>query len=291
MCILFYKTFTFKCEGNHINFKKIKMLAKIASPFMYSVLIGSIVITAACNSGNSQSSDNAAVKADEPVAASASDAADFKPIFDGKTLNGWEGDSVHWSVEDGAIVGAVTPETILKSNTFLVWKGGELKDFELKAEFKIAATGNSGINYRSEMFAGVPHAMKGYQADIDGANNYTGQNYEERGRTTLAYRGQKTTIPNTPGKSEKNAWNAMVVDGSVGNSDSLKALIKADDWNQIHIIAKGNRLQHFVNGALMSDVTDNDTANSKASGLLGVQVHVGPPMTVRYRNIQLKELK
>lgn len=264
------------------------MLAKIALPFVHSVLIGSLVITAACNSGNSQSSD-AAAKDSTPVAASAADAADFKSIFDGKTLNGWEGDSVHWSVEDGAILGSVTPETLLKTNTFLVWKGGEVKDFELKADFKIAATGNSGINYRSEMFAGVPHAMKGYQADIDGANNYTGQNYEERGRTTLAYRGQKTTIPNAPGKPEKNAWSAMVVDGSVGSSDSLKGLIKAEDWNQIHIIAKGNRLQHFVNGVLMSDVTDNDTTNSKASGLLGVQVHVGPPMTVRYRNIVLKQ--
>ncbi|MFT3746964.1 MAG: DUF1080 domain-containing protein [Agriterribacter sp.] len=267
------------------------MLAKNALPFAYSVLIGAVIITTACNSGNSQGNNETAVKDSTPAVVETADAADFKLIFDGKTLTGWEGDSVHWSVEDGAIVGTVTPETLLKTNTFLVWKGGEPKDFELKAEFKIAATGNSGINYRSEMFPGVPHGMKGYQADIDGKNTYTGQNYEERGRTTLAYRGQKTTIPNAPGQPEKNAWSAMVVDGSVGNSDSLKALIKPEDWNQIHIIAKGNRLQHFVNGALMSDVTDNDPAHSKASGLIGVQVHVGPPMTVRYRNIQLKELK
>lgn len=265
------------------------MLAKIASPFVHSFLIGSFVIMAACNSGNSQSKEEPA----DATAAATTDADKdgFKSIFDGKTLNGWEGDSVHWSVEDGDIVGTVTPETLLKTNTFLVWKGGEPKDFELKAEFKIAATGNSGINYRSEMFPGVPHGMKGYQADIDGANRYTGQNYEERGRTTLAYRGQKTTIPDAPGQPEKNAWSAMVVDGSVGDTDSLKALIKAEDWNQIHIIAKGNRLQHFVNGALMSDVTDNDPAHRKESGLIGVQVHVGPPMTVRYRNVQLKELK
>lgn len=267
------------------------MLAKIASPFALSILVSSLVISAACNSGSSANSDASAAKDTTQPVAQTTEAGDFKSIFDGKTLDGWEGDSVHWSVQDGAIVGTVTPETLLKTNTFLVWKGGQPGDFELKAEFKIAATGNSGINYRSEMFPGIPHAMKGYQADIDGANNYTGQNYEERGRTTLAYRGQKTTIPNTPGKSEKNAWNAMVVDGSLGSSDSLKALIKAEDWNQIHIIAKGNHLQHFVNGVLMSDVTDNDTANGKASGLIGVQVHVGPPMTVRYRNIQLKELK
>ena len=76
----------------------------------------------------------------------------------------------------------------------------------------------------------------------------------------------------------------------MGNIDSLKSVIKTGDWNACHIIAKGNRLQHFINGVLMSDVTDNDTINRKMEGLLGVQVHVGPPMTIEYRNILLKQL-
>jgi hypothetical protein len=80
------------------------------------------------------------------------------------------------------------------------------------------------------------------------------------------------------------------VTASLGSQDSLRSLIKRNDWNTCHIIAKGNRLQHFINGVLMSDVTDNDEVNRKLSGLLGVQVHVGPPMKVEYRNIRFKEL-
>ena len=91
-------------------------------------------------------------------------------------------------------------------------------------------------------------------------------------------------------KVQKNAWTELKVTGSLGNSDSLKTKIKTEDWNEFHLIVKGNRLQHFVNGILMSDVTDNDAANGKSKGLLGVQVHVGPPMKVQYRNLRLKQL-
>lgn len=223
----------------------------------------------------------------------------FVQIFDGKTLKGWEGDSVYWRVENGNLVGEITPSTLLKTNSFIVWQGGQPGDFELKGEFNITKTGNSGINYRSEKLADVPFALRGYQADIDGQNRYTGQNYEERGRTTLAYRGQITSInpqtgPSTPesvrAKVQKNAWTELKVTGSLGNTDSLKTKIKTEDWNEIHLIVKGNRLQHYVNGILMSDVIDNDAVNGKSKGLLGVQVHVGPPMKVQYRNLRLKQL-
>jgi hypothetical protein len=221
---------------------------------------------------------------------------DFKAIFDGKTLTGWEGDPVYWRVEDGAIVGEITADKLLKTNTFIIWKGGTPKNFELTLEYKITTDGNSGINYRSEQLSDVPHALRGYQADIDGKNRYTGQNYEERGRTTLAYRGQKTIINGTEDPKaavkefvKNNAWTNVEIKKSM-DKDSLQTFIKTDDWNKIHLIIKGNRLQHFVNGVLMSDVTDNDKVNRKMSGLLGVQVHVGPPMKVEYRNIMLKEL-
>ena len=221
----------------------------------------------------------------------------FTQLFDGKTLNGWEGDTKYWRVENGCLVGEITPDKVLKTNSFIIWKGGEPQDFELIAEYRITTAGNSGINYRSEKLTEPPNALKGYQADIDGRNNYTGQNYEERGRTTLAYRGQKTTIDPLakPGAAlrddvKNNAWTGLKVTESLGNIDSLKAHIRSDDWNEVHLIIKGNRLQHFVNGVLMSDVTDNDAANRKMKGLLGVQVHVGPPMKVEYRNIRLKQL-
>lgn len=220
----------------------------------------------------------------------------FVQIFDGKTLNGWDGDPTYWKVENGSLVGEITPTTLLKTNNFIIWRGGKPGDFEFTCDFKITKAGNSGINYRSVELPDIPHALKGYQADIDGANRYTGQNYEERARTTLAYRGEKATINPPTGTAEtlrdhvkSNAWTERTVTGSLGTSDELQTKIKQEDWNTCRIVAKGNHLQHYINGVLMSDVTDNDTVNGKASGLLGVQVHVGPPMRVEYRNMMLKQ--
>ena len=218
----------------------------------------------------------------------------FTQIFDGKTLNGWEGDSTYWHAENGEIVGIITPATVVKYNTFLIWRQGLTADFELKVEYRISENGNSGINYRSEEVKDVPYALRGYQCDIDGKNTYTGQNYEERGRCIVAWRGQKVILPNVGGSIESlvknNVWTASIPAGTLGDRDSLKAHIN-EGWNECHLIVKGNHMQHFINGVLMSDVTDNDIANRKFSGLLGVQVHVGPPMKVEYRNFRLKELK
>ena len=221
----------------------------------------------------------------------------FKQIFDGKSLKGWEGDTKYWRAEGGYLVGEITPETLLKTNSFIVWQGGEPGDFELKGSFKITEKGNSGINYRSDKVADVPNALRGYQADIDGAIRYTGQNYEERKRTTLGYRGEIVTVNEPTDKSaesfkanlKNNAWLGRTVTGSLGTSDELKTKIKSEDWNEFHIVAKGNRLQHYINGVLMSDVTDNDTVNGKAKGFLGMQVHVGPPMKVQYKDIRIKQ--
>jgi hypothetical protein len=257
-----------------------------------AVLPAALTLASCGGGGGTEGSVDSLAAGSDTTATGSTDG--FVQIFDGKTLDGWEGDSTHWRVENGALVGEVTPNTLLKTNTFIVWKGGEPGDFELKTEFRITKDGNSGINYRSEVFDGAPHALKGYQADIDGARRYTGQNYEERARTTLAYRGQQVTIPQptvTDVKEgvKKNAWTAAQVTGSLGSDDSLKALIKEEDWNECRIVAKGNHLQHYINGVLMSDVTDNDNVNGKTKGQLGVQVHVGPPMKVEYRNIMLKQ--
>lgn len=223
----------------------------------------------------------------------------FVQIFDGKTLDNWHGDPNYWRVENGNLVGEVTPTTLLKNNTFIIWQGGKPADFELKLEFRIAEAGNSGINYRSEKVDSIPFALRGYQADIDGKIRYTGQNYEEKKRTTLAYRGEKARVtsqenPDTPGSLRanvaKNAWQSREILESLGDSDELKTKIKSEDWNEAHLIINGNSLQHYVNGVLMSEVIDDDTVNRTASGFLGVQVHVGPPMKVEYRNIRLKNL-
>jgi hypothetical protein len=258
------------------------------------IIPAAIAITFCLSSCNKPATDTRADTATDSVAEPA-----FVSIFNGTSLEGWEGDTTYWRAENGSLIGEVTPQTLLKTNTFIVWKGGTPGDFELKLEFRIAEAGNSGINYRSEALTDIPHALRGYQADIDGKINYTGQNYEERGRTTLAYRGEEATIHTQDNPSDpeslranvvKNAWSKRDVTGSLGSSDSLKTLIKSGDWNTCHIIARGNRLEHYINDVLMSVVTDEDTVNRKMSGLLGVQVHVGPPMTVEYRNILLKEL-
>lgn len=260
-----------------------------------SIKIG-VVATALCMAGCGSSTGNGEGVHDSlsPEQAATGENDGFISIFNGENLDGWDGDPNHWRVEDGTLVGEVTEENPLKSNTFLIWQGGELADFELKGEFKISEAGNSGINYRSDLFTEVPYAMRGYQADIDGRNAYTGQNYEERKRTTLAYRGQATTIRPRDGELrdnvERNAWLGLEVTESLGDIDSLKTLINAEDWNTFHLVIQGNRLQHYINGVLMSEVTDEDTVNRKMEGLLGIQAHTGPPMKVQYRDLQLKKL-
>jgi hypothetical protein len=202
----------------------------------------------------------------------------FQSIFDGKTLDGWDGDPKYWRVENGVLVGEVTPETILQRNTFIIWRGGTPKDFELKVDYRITATGNSGINYRSSLLPDSQYALRGYQCDIDGRNQYTGNNYEERGRLFLGVRGQVTRVTGT-------AKPAIL--SSLGDTKDLAALL-TPDWNSAYLIIRGNTLVHTINGRVMCVVIDDDAPNRAAQGLLGVQVHVGPPMQVAYRNFRLK---
>lgn len=262
------------------NVKSIRNLCSIA-------MLSAFMLFSSCQSSETNNSDQAKV--------ATVDSSDFVPMFDGKTLTGWEGDTAVWHVEDGAIVGQVTAaSTPLKANSFLIWKGGTPSDFELTGEYEISPEGNSGIQYRSEDVDGVPFGLRGYQFDIDGANTYTGQNYEERARAIIAFRGQKVTLPvvteSIQALAKNNAWTPSIVTDSLGSADSLKALIH-DGWNTCRIVAKGNHLQHYVNGVLMSDVTDNDTTNRKSSGLIGLQIHAGHIMRVAFRNLQIKEIK
>lgn len=221
-----------------------------------------------------QSDRPSAIEGDEPG---------FQPIFDGRTLDGWEGDATYWRVENGSLVGEIRPQTVIKSNTFIIWRGGRPQDFELKLDYRISAEGNSGINYRSAV---VPDpvtpsnrfAMRGYQFDLDGRKRYPGNNYEEKGRLFLAVRGQVTRVVGT---------RPPIVLSTFGDAEALAA-VATDDWNSVHISARGNTLIHTLNGRLMSIVVDDDAANRPADGLIGVQVHVGPPMKVEYRNIRLK---
>jgi hypothetical protein len=211
------------------------------------------------------------------------DHAGFEAIFDGSSLKGWDGDPAFWRVENGAIVGESTPGRRLTQNTFLIWRGGAPTDFELKCEYRITAT-NSGVQIRSvQLPAGGDigkWVMKGYQADIDYQNQFTGQIYEERGRGFLAMRGQTVYVadgarPRVIGTLERSAGE-------------LRSVIKPDDWNQIHLIARGNTIIQILNGAVSSIVIDDDLKNRAMGGLIGLQLHVGDPMKVQFRNVWLK---
>ena len=209
------------------------------------------------------------------------DTTGFQSLFDGKTLDGWDGDSSFWRAEGGSIVGESTAGKPLKSNTFLIWRGGKPKDFELKLEYRINST-NSGIQYRSsELPDAGKWVLKGYQADIDAENSYTGQIYEERGRGFLALRGQFTHIA---------AGNRPRVQGSLGDGEALKQHIQGAGWNKLHVIARGNVLTQILNGQVMSMVIDDDVKSRAMEGLLGIQLHVGPPMRIELRNLWLKNL-
>jgi hypothetical protein len=222
-----------------------------------------------------------------PTTAPSSEAG-FASIFDGKTLAGWEGEEKFWRVEDGEIIGQITPGNEIKRNTFLIWRGGVTGDFELKLRYRISDRGNSGINYRSEELTDAKFSLKGYQFDIDGGGRgdattvrHTGNNYEERGRTFMALRGQVSRAVEG-GKRE--------VIGVLGDYKEMMGLIRNDDWNDVHIIARGHTLVHLLNGHVMSIVIDDDAEHRAADGKLGVQVHVGPPMKVQYKDIRMKKL-
>ena len=212
------------------------------------------------------------------------DEAGFTRIFNGKNLDGWDGDPTYWRVENGSLVGEITPDTVVKSNTFIIWQGGKPRDFELKLDYRITSAGNSGINYRSVV---VPDpvtpenqfAMRGYQCDLDGAKRYSGNNYEEKGRRFLAVRGQVSHVV---------GGRPPILLSTFDESDALAAHV-SDDWNAVHLIVRGSTLTHMINGRLMSVTIDDDAPNRPADGLIGVQVHVGPPMKVEYRKIRLKE--
>jgi hypothetical protein len=210
----------------------------------------------------------------------ASEQGDVIILYDGGDLSDWAGRSDLWSAEDGQIVGRTTKENPIDGNTFLVWQGGQPDNFELTAQFKIEG-GNSGIQYRSRVIDEEKFVVSGYQADIDFANNFAGILYEEKGRGILARRGQKVTIDE---QGEKAATR-------FGDEAGLATGIHPGQWNDFRVVADGNHLQHFINGTLTAEVIDGQTDKAATEGVIALQIHQGPPMTVRFKNIKIRKLK
>ncbi|MFT7644187.1 MAG: hypothetical protein ACI9G1_005953 [Pirellulaceae bacterium] len=213
----------------------------------------------------------------------------LKPIFNGKDLSGWSGDTRLWSVKDGVIRGETTKAVPANGNTFLIWEG-ETKDFELRLSFRCNAANNSGIQYRSKHITeGKTRnkwVVRGYQHEIRNQNILTsvsGFIYEEGGP-----RGRMAMI------GDKTVWNDEGKKSIVGNlidAAGYEKLFKLDEWNDVIIIAKGSHLQHYMNGRLVMDCVDNHPKVAKKDGVLALQLHAGSPMWVEFKDVRFKEVK
>jgi hypothetical protein len=205
----------------------------------------------------------------------------FVRIFDGKSLREWDGDPQFWRVENGEIVGESTPTNVVKQNNFLIWRGGVVRDFELKLEFRMDGA-NSGIQYRSSELPDVGKwVLKGYQADMDFTQNYLGNVHDERGRGVLSRRGEVTRIVDGP---------TFKVVGTIGDATLLRGVMNVTGWNRYHIIARGPVLLQFLNGRLMAVAIDEDSKNVATQGVIGFQMHTGPPFKIQFRNVLDRKL-
>ncbi|MDV6031525.1 MAG: DUF1080 domain-containing protein [Phycisphaera sp. RhM] len=205
-------------------------------------------------------------------------AQEFESLFNGKDLSGWAGKAEFWSVKDGAIFGQTTKDKPTKGNTFLVWQGGGAADFVFKAKVRFSGN-NSGVQYRSELI-GKPenYVVKGYQADLHPKPEFFGMLYAEKWRGIVAKRFQRVVVGDD-GKPQ--------VVGEVGDKDQK---LVDTEWNELTIIAVGNRQIHQVNGVTTMDLTDNHP-EAKRNGILALQLHAGSPMTVEFKDIRLRHLK
>ncbi len=211
---------------------------------------------------------------------SAEETGEWVKLFNGKDLSGWNYDADYWSVQDGAITGQTTPDKLLKYNTFCVLADKKPADFQLRLKYRIEG-GNSGVQYRSQVVDEKKWVVSGYQADIDSSPTYSGINYQERGRGILADRGQLVEIM---------ADGAKHVTPFAGKEYLQELAVKTERWNDYLIVVRGNHLQHFINGVLMSEVIDHQSDKATSSGIIALQAHAGPPMTVQFKDLELLEL-
>ena len=289
---------------------KIVKLAGMVSTMMLTVIPSGLVAMICLGSAMGQqsvpnktpatASNQAPSRFHEPDALAFDNHSGFVQIFDGSTLNHWDGDPATWRVEDGAIVGESTAEKP-RNNSYISYHGEEAKDFDLKLEIKVEKGGGSGIQYRSSVGKpwlrgarpGQPPPnlawmMTGPQADFwfpvnPRSFDYTGQFYSENTSLgILAWRGQVTE--SEPGKQPRLV-------GNIASREALGGYIKINDWNQYEIIARGGTFIHIINGQLMAVYIDDDpTSSNNVSGLIGFEVE-GTPTKVSVRNIWLKKLK
>ena len=218
------------------------------------------------------------------------EAPGMKALFNGKDLNNWDGDPRLWSIKDGTIHGETTVENAAQGNTFLIWKDGRTRDFELRLSFRCNATNNSGIQYRSKHITeGNPSnkwVVRGYQHEIRDELTFpevAGFIYDEGGK-----RGRICNV------GEVVKWDRdgkHVTSPGLIDQDGFRKTFKLDDWNDVIIEAKGHHMRHFMNGVQLIDCQDDDPENALTDGILALQLHAGKPMWVEYKNLRIRELE
>ncbi len=207
-------------------------------------------------------------------------------LFNGKDLTGWDGDPRLWSVKDGALRGETTEQIKANGNTFIIWKDGTVKDFELRFSYRCSASNNSGVQYRSKHITDARNnkwVVRGYQGEIRNEvklPNVSGFIYDEGGK-----RGRLLLV------GEKAVWEdgKKTSLGTVCTAEEYAKAFKLDGWNEYVIIAKGNNIKQYVNGVQTVDFTDNQPELALKEGIIALQLHAGKPMWVDFKDIRLKQ--
>ncbi len=205
------------------------------------------------------------------------DADGFTPLFNGKDLTGWDGDPKRWKVEDGLVIGTCIGPDSPEFNSFLIWRGGQVKDFEVRATLRVIGDNNSGVQYRSRPLPEAgPWGITGYQCDIHPATEHTGMTYEEKGRGIFGLNGNDVVVD-----PEGNRW--LVAEHPAVQAD-------VSQWHEYTIIARGNHLIHKIDGQITSELTDHEEKARSLEGLLAIQLHRGNANTVQIKDLRLKTL-
>lgn len=211
------------------------------------------------------------------AAAVAAEKEGFTPLFNGSDLTDWEGDPALWKVMDGIVIGTCAGPDALAHNSFLIWRGGVVKDFELRAAVRVIGDNNSGLQYRSRELPEVaPWVITGYQCDIHPAIEHNGMTYEEKGRGIFGLNGKNVLLD-----PEGTLWQ-------LSEHEPVKADVA--EWNEYTVIARGNHLIHQINGQTTSELFDHDESKRSLEGLLAIQLHRGNANRVEIKDIQLKVL-
>ena len=220
-------------------------------------------------------------------------ASPSKSLLNGIDLTGWDGDPRFWRVEGSELIGETTESNKTEKNTFLVYRGGEVADFDLTFKYRVVGQ-NSGIQYRSTEVG--KWSIGGYQADFEAQHHksdkgpidkFSGMFFDEQGRMFMGQRGQSVIVRSNPENPKKP--NIEVI-GMLGDPDELEKKISRTDWNEMRVIACVFMFTHIINGQVMSVALDEDTVSRKGSGLLAFQLHSGPAMQIRIKDMKIRDL-